>query len=113
MEHVPASVLLCERCRRTSRRQMRSRGSNPVAREAAVQRTVQRVARGCAAGLALCSALGACTARSYRAGFSRDPAALDTHSQFLKCHLFDGGVVVLERWRFDRSLQLVSGNGPS
>ncbi|HEX7604398.1 MAG TPA: hypothetical protein VF316_22420 [Polyangiaceae bacterium] len=70
-----------------------------------------RALRAVALGALL--AVSACSHTVYRAKFVKaaDPGALDLEAPFLKCHLKDGGVVVLRDFHLDTDTGLVRGVG--
>lgn len=72
-----------------------------------------RGARASRFALLLAIALMACSTTSYRARFVKpaSPQKVDEKAQFLKCHMYDGGVYVLEQWHFDAAGQFLFGNG--
>ena len=55
----------------------------------------------------------ACSTTRYRADFTSPQAlgSLDREAPFLKCHLTDGGVVVLRDWSVEPSRAVVTGTG--
>jgi hypothetical protein len=51
-------------------------------------------------------------ATTYRAGFTAEPANIDTSAPFLKCHTKDGRVYVLQGgWHVDAGAGIVTGTG--
>lgn len=77
--------------------------------------------RWVAAAVALAFSGGCATTTAYRASFQTPAAAAadtgagpaEPGSSFVKCHMKDGRVIVLERWRFDPRAKTVSGTGIS
>jgi hypothetical protein len=63
--------------------------------------------------VAVSAALVACTTTVYRAKFAKpdQAASLDADAPFLKCHMGDGSVYVLRRWRADGARGTVAGSG--
>jgi hypothetical protein len=68
--------------------------------------------RGTAGIAALTATLLACTT-IYRAKFTNpeSAASLDVQAPFLKCHMNDGSVYVLQRWTLDAPNRIVHGSG--
>ncbi len=65
--------------------------------------------------LALSAVLTSCTT-AYRADFTRqrdleNRKAVDTSADFVKCHVRDGSLYVLQHWRLDTQARTVSGDG--
>lgn len=62
---------------------------------------------------ALIAAAVSCTHTVYRAKFAKatEPGQVDTEAPFLKCHLKDGGVVVLGNFKLDTQAGRVEGTG--
>jgi hypothetical protein len=65
------------------------------------------------AAMTLVALLTSCQSTIHRADFARvdEPKKIDTTAPFLKCHLRNGDLYVLEKWNVDMEARTVSGTG--